>query len=106
MEAWPARCRGIMSGLLQGAWGLGFLLASLIYGLLYTTIGWRGMLWVGILPAILCVFIRYFVKESEVWQENNRKRMEQLSLASAAQARRGLAPSLRAWPVGCSARWR
>src|SRR6185295_2369251 len=91
---WPARSRGIMSGLLQGAWGLGFLLASLIYGLLFTTIGWRGMLWVGILPAILCVFIRYFVKESEVWQENNRKRIEQLSLAPAAQARGGVAPSL------------
>jgi len=29
MESWPARSRGIMSGLLQGAWGLGFLLATL-----------------------------------------------------------------------------
>lgn len=106
MEAWPAHCRGIMSGLLQGAWGLGFLLASLIYGLLYTTIGWRGMLWVGILPAILCVFIRYFVKESEVWQENNRKRMEQLSLASACAgtARPGaLAASLAGWLFGALA---
>jgi Major Facilitator Superfamily len=81
MEAWPARSRGIMSGLLQGAWGLGFLLASLVYGLLFTSIGWRGMLWVGILPALLCVFIRYFVKESEVWQENKRKRLEQQRLA-------------------------
>src|SRR5262245_51009524 len=72
MEAWPARSRGIMSGLLQGAWGLGFLLASLIYGLLFTTIGWRGMLWIGILPALLCVFIRYLGNEFEVWQENNR----------------------------------
>jgi MFS family permease len=94
MEAWPARSRGIMSGLLQGAWGLGFLLASLIYGLLYTTIGWRGMLWIGILPALLCVFVRYFVKESEVWQENNRKRMEALSLAPVAAAPRTAAPSM------------
>src|SRR5262245_43440304 len=84
MEAWPARSRGIMSGLVQGAWGLGFLLASLIYGTLYTSIGWRGMLWIGILPALLCVFIRYFVKESEVWQENNRKRIEEQRLAPVA----------------------
>ena len=107
MEAWPARSRGIMSGLLQGAWGLGFLLASLIYGLLYTSIGWRGMLWVGILPALLCVFIRYFVKESEVWQENNRKRLEQLSLAPVTQARRGVVPplllSLAGWLIGALA---
>ena len=61
---------------MQGAWGLGFLLASLIYGLLFTAISWRGMLWVGILPALLCVSIHYFVKESEVWQENNKKRLE------------------------------
>src|SRR5690242_6361897 len=93
MESWPARSRGIMSGLLQGAWGLGFLLASLIYGLLYTMIGWRGMLWVGILPALLCVFIRFFVKESEVWQENNRKRAELRPAVNQATSSR-LAPSL------------
>src|SRR6201987_6140829 len=75
MESWPARSRGIMSGLLQGSWSLGFLLASLIYGLAFSTIGWRGMLWIGILPALICVYIRFYVKESEVWQENNRKRM-------------------------------
>jgi SHS family lactate transporter-like MFS transporter len=70
MEAWPARSRGLMSGLLQGSWGLGFLLASLCYGALYATIGWRGLLWIGILPAFACVYIRFFVKESEVWREN------------------------------------
>jgi MFS family permease len=86
MESWPARSRGIMSGLLQGAWGLGFLLASLVYGLLFVHIGWRGMLWVGILPALLCVYIRFFVKESEVWEENNRKRMEQSRLVQASSS--------------------
>jgi MFS family permease len=107
MEAWPARSRGIMSGLLQGAWGLGFLLASLVYGLLFTSIGWRGMLWVGILPALLCVFIRYFVKESEVWQENKRKRLEQQRLAPAAPAIGGATASLlftvAAWLLGAVA---
>ena len=93
MESWPARSRGIMSGLLQGAWGLGFLLASLIYGLLFATIGWRGMLWVGILPALLCVYIRFFVKESGLWQENNRKRKEHLRRAPSATQTSGLATS-------------
>lgn len=78
MEHWPQRSRGFMAGVLQGSWGLGFLLSFAIYGLLYTTIGWRGMLWVGVLPALVVVYVRYFVKEPEVWLENRRiQRTEQ-----------------------------
>lgn len=73
MESWPARSRGLMSGLLQGSWGLGFLLSSLCYGALFESIGWRGLLWLGILPAFVCIYIRFFVKESEVWQENRKQ---------------------------------
>ena len=70
METWPIRSRGFMSGLLQGSWGLGFLLSFAIYGLFYNSIGWRGMLWVGIVPALAVVYVRYFVKEPEVWVKN------------------------------------
>jgi MFS transporter, SHS family, lactate transporter len=72
METWPIRSRGFMSGVLQGSWGLGFLLSSLVYGLFYKYIGWRGMLWVGVLPALALVYIRFFVKEPSVWLENRR----------------------------------
>jgi SHS family lactate transporter-like MFS transporter len=72
METWPARSRGFMSGILQGSWGLGFLLSSAVYGLFYDSLGWRGMLWIGILPALAVVFVRYFVKEPKVWVENRR----------------------------------
>ncbi len=70
MESWPARSRGFMSGILQGSWSLGFLIASLVYGLLFNTIGWRGMLWIGILPALVVIYVRFFVKEPAVWTEN------------------------------------
>jgi SHS family lactate transporter-like MFS transporter len=73
MESWPARSRGFMSGILQGSWSLGFLVASLIYGLLFNTIGWRGMLWIGIVPALIVVYVRFFVKEPAVWAENRRR---------------------------------
>jgi MFS transporter, SHS family, lactate transporter len=73
MEQWPARSRGLMSGILQGSWGLGFLLSSAIYGLFYDYLGWRGMLWIGIVPALSVVYIRYFVKEPEVWAENRKR---------------------------------
>jgi SHS family lactate transporter-like MFS transporter len=77
MESWPARSRGFMSGVLQGSWGLGFLLSSAVYGLLYETIGWRGLLWIGILPALVVLYIRKFIKEPEVWRENREKQRQQ-----------------------------
>ena len=73
MESWPARSRGFMSGMLQGSWALGFLLSSAIYGLFYASWGWRGMLWVGIVPALAVLYVRKFVKEPEVWKENREK---------------------------------
>jgi SHS family lactate transporter-like MFS transporter len=76
MEQWPIRSRGFMSGVLQGSWSIGFLLSSVIYGLFYDAIGWRGMLWIGVLPALSIVYIRYFVKEPEVWVENRRQQRE------------------------------
>ena len=70
MESWPTRSRGFMSGVLQGSWGLGFLLSSAAYGLLYDAIGWRGLLWIGVLPALVVLYVRKYVKEPEVWKEN------------------------------------
>ncbi len=77
MESWPARSRGFMSGVLQGSWSIGFLLSSAAYGLLYNHIGWRGLLMLGILPALAVVWIRVYVKEPEVWAENRRLQREQ-----------------------------
>ncbi|HET7879401.1 MAG TPA: MFS transporter [Acetobacteraceae bacterium] len=79
MESWPARSRGLMSGVLQGSWGLGFALSSLAYGFLYAPLeamgkgyGWRGMLIIGVLPALACLWIRVYVKEPEVWAQNQK----------------------------------
>lgn len=79
MESWPTRSRGLMSGVLQGSWGLGFALSGLAYGFLYKPLeawhagyGWRGMLILGVLPALACVWIRAYVKEPEVWTDNKK----------------------------------
>ncbi len=77
MESWPARSRGLMSGLLQGSWGLGFALSGLAYSMFFDSIGWRGLLWIGILPALVCVYIRCYVKEPDVWVENRKRQREQ-----------------------------
>ena len=77
MESWPARSRGLMSSVLQGSWALGFLASSAAYGLLFDLIGWRGLLWIGILPALVVVWVRKYVKEPPVWLENRRKQREE-----------------------------
>ena len=72
MEQWPQRSRGLMGSVLQGSWGIGFMLSSALYGLLFNYIGWRGLLMLGVLPALLLVYIRIYVKEPAVWVENRR----------------------------------
>src|SRR6201981_4088060 len=57
MEQWPQRSRGLMGSVLQSSWGLGALLSSAAYGLLYDYIGWRGLLVLGVLPGLLVVDI-------------------------------------------------
>ena len=71
MESIPARSRGTVSGILQEGYPLGYLLASLVYGLLFDHIGWRGMFVVGVAPALLILFIRFYVKESPVWEKTH-----------------------------------
>ena len=70
METWPIRSRGFMGCVLQSSWGLGALSSAAAYGALYNSIGWRGLLIIGVLPALLLVYIRFFVKEPAVWLEN------------------------------------
>ncbi len=73
MESIPGRSRGTVSGILQQGYPLGYLLASVVYGLLFDVIGWRGMFMVGVLPALLVFYIRLGVKESPVWEKNRAK---------------------------------
>jgi len=66
MESIPPKLRGPVSGLLQSGYPSGYFLASLIFYLLFDRIGWRGMFFVGIAPALLVFLIRMHVKESPV----------------------------------------
>jgi SHS family lactate transporter-like MFS transporter len=64
MESVPPHARGFVSGLLQSGYPTGYFLASIVYGLLYQYIGWRGMFMIGVLPALLVLYIRRNVPES------------------------------------------
>ena len=73
MESIPPRLRGPVSGLLQSGYPSGYFVASLVYFLLFDTIGWRGMFMVGIAPALLVLLIRIHVKESPVFEARRGK---------------------------------
>jgi MFS transporter, SHS family, lactate transporter len=76
MESWPARSRGLMGCVMQGGFPIGFALASAAYGLLFDSIGWRGLFWAAALPSVLCLYLLWFVKEPPVWLENRRRQRE------------------------------
>jgi len=73
MEKVPPRLRGILSGLLQQGYAAGNLLAAVCFFSLFRTWGWRPLFVLGGLPAILAVFVRFGVKESEVWQSTKKE---------------------------------
>ena len=73
MESIPAHARGFVSGLLQSGYPTGYFLASIIYALLFQYIGWRGMFMIGVLPALLVLYIRRNVPESPTWKPTTTK---------------------------------
>ena len=69
MEKIAPRYRGVVSGLLQQGYALGYLLAALCYRALFPHLGWRPLFFIGGLPALLALFVRARVRESDVWRE-------------------------------------
>lgn len=69
MEALPPQRRGFFSGLLQEGYMVGYLLAALVYFLVFqfTHWDWRGLFAIGVLPALLIFYIRKNVPESPAW---------------------------------------
>ena len=60
--------RGFVSGLMQSGYATGYLGASLVFGLLFAMLGWRGMFMVGIVPAFFLIFyIWVAVEEAPGW---------------------------------------
>jgi len=68
METLPANARGLFSGILQQGYAFGFLLAAIVYWLVFPHFGWRGLFIAGAMPALLVLFIRMKVPESPVWK--------------------------------------
>ena len=70
MESLPTQTRGLFSGILQQGYAVGYLLAALVYWIVFPHFGWRGLFVTGVLPAFLVIYIRARVPESPVWQRD------------------------------------
>jgi SHS family lactate transporter-like MFS transporter len=70
MEEAPRKWRGVLSGILQSGYSIGYLLAAIASRAVLPHLGWRWMFWLGALPALLALYIRTKVPESEAWREH------------------------------------
>jgi MFS family permease len=69
-ETWPSEHRGKALGIMQSSWAVGYALAAAITALILPRWGWRGVFFVGILPALLTFWIRRHVDEPEIWKRS------------------------------------
>src|SRR5881275_3002109 len=73
METLPTAARGLFSGILQQGYAFGYLLAAVVYWIVFPFFGWRGLFVAGALPALLVLYIRAQVPESPVWLQRQRE---------------------------------
>jgi SHS family lactate transporter-like MFS transporter len=70
LESAPKRWRGLLSGLLQGGYPLGYLLAAVAARLILPAWGWRAMFWAGLLPGATTMLVAYLSPESAAWKQH------------------------------------
>ncbi len=79
-ETWPAEHRGKALGLMQSTYAIGEMIAAMIVAFMLPRFGWRSVFFVGILPALLAVWIQRRVPEPEIWTTKTATRTPRGSL--------------------------
>ena len=78
-ETWPTDLRARALAVVQSSWAVGYALAAVVAGIMLPHTGWRPVFFVGVLPALLTLWIQSTVPESELW----RQRQESSSSADS-----------------------
>jgi MFS family permease len=84
-ETWPDEFRAKAIAMVQSSWAIGFALAALVSGVVLRYASWRYVFFVGILPAVITLWIQNRVPESEMWQEHHRLAAESARVAQAQE---------------------
>ncbi len=83
-ETWSDRHRGKALGLMQSAWAIGYAAAAIVNWIVMPRGGWRAVFFVGILPALLTLWVQRRVQEPAIWQAARRAELEAKAAAHAA----------------------
>jgi len=67
-ETWPAEHRGKALGIVQSSWAVGYAAAAAVAALVLPVWGWRGVFFVGVIPAFFTLWIQNKVREPEIWK--------------------------------------
>lgn len=78
-ETWPPEHRGKALGLMQSAWAIGEMIAAGVTLLVLPRFGWRAVFFAGVLPALVVLWIRRDVPESEIWLARGRQKRPSLA---------------------------
>jgi MFS family permease len=68
-ETWSTEHRGKALGFMQSAWAIGYGAAALVVAVVMPIWGWRAVFFVGVLPALLTIWVQNRVKEPALWRE-------------------------------------
>ena len=83
-ETWPTHFRARALACVQSSWAVGYALAALVAGVMLQRTTWRFVFFVGVLPALVTLWIQKGVPESELWQE---RRTNTLGTTATSQIR-------------------
>lgn len=78
LESSPARLRGVLSGVIQASYPMGYLLAAVAMQVLAPSLGWRSVFFVGAPVALLLVALTLFAPESKTWQSHRPQSLRQV----------------------------
>lgn len=84
-ETWPSEHRGKALGIMQSSWAIGYALAAAITAIILPRLGWRGVFFIGILPALFTLWIRRHVEEPEIWKQSLIEKKRAAAKASVAE---------------------
>lgn len=82
-ETWPTELRAKAISIVQSSWAIGYAMAALVAGIVLHYANWRMVFFVGVLPALIVLWIQKGVPESEMWQEHHRLAQDSRKVAAA-----------------------
>ena len=92
-ETWPAAHRGKALGFMQSSWAIGYGAAAAVVAIVVPRFGWRAAFFVGVLPALLTLWVRRKVEEPPLWLAHRGKpAAERGSLADVFSKQRSGVP--------------